>query len=326
MAGQLYTHAVLEEASALLVDAQTKGGCDSGGKAAASAVCIRIQKSVVHLEYARALATAANNTASSAMFHHRKPASDFTQPVEAMVLASQTLQATAHKIAGKHIVNVYYTLAKANERGDLLGLLAANDAPTPPSSSARVSLPTSYTPTSTLTRLAPMTTEAPTPRFMLSTQYWYMALDPSNVGVKEKWFAPSFQHSACWNRSAVGCPGGCRSAAMDAWDAAHPDQTYNGASWWAVRDLCNQNGCAALLGDNSTTSLYMKDGSNATTIQIWYNGVDLGGCSTHSTCSSEIILKLPGGAGGRPAPGKSVLVVRMDGAAVAGKMRRLFVF
>jgi len=48
-------------------------------------------------------------------------------PAAEIVAAGKALQAAAADIAGKHIVNVYYTLSKGNERGDLLGLLAADD-------------------------------------------------------------------------------------------------------------------------------------------------------------------------------------------------------
>ena len=52
---------------------------------------------------------------------------DFTIPAANIVTAGKALQLAAAEIAGKHIVNVYYTLSKGNERGDLLGLLAADD-------------------------------------------------------------------------------------------------------------------------------------------------------------------------------------------------------
>ena len=92
-----------------------------------------------------------------------------------------------------------------------------------------------------------------------------------------------------------------------------------------MQDLCNQNGCAPLLGDNTTTRLYLKDGSNATAISIWYNGLKLaGGCTTQAACANEMVLPLPG-AHARPTGGHSVLVVRMEGVGIAGKLRRLFV-
>ena len=135
-----------------------------------------------------------------------------------------------------------HELGKANERGDLLGLLAAEDAPA---------------------AAAPHT-----PAYMLSPLFWFMALDPMDTGVREQWFLPSFPHMTAWNRTAVGCErinwcGICGSAAMRVWEQGH-GAPYKGVSWWALRDPCASSGCVPpMLGDNSTRALYLRDGSNA---------------------------------------------------------------
>ena len=332
MAGMVYTPHVVMQASVLLAVAEQSCGTDPGhggdratpAAAAAATPCSRVAKSRTHLDYTTKMAAAANATAPPPNFHHRGPASDFTMPSEAMVVAGQALQKAAHAIAGKHIVNTYYTLAKANERADLLGLLVAQDAPSAQPAQQRTRQMHEMAPTSTAAGIAGLA-GAYTVAYMLSTQYWFMALDPADKGVVERWFLPSFPHTTAWNRSAVGCPAGCGSAATDAWAKRHGGESYRGVSWWSVNDLCNQNGCATLLGDKTTTKLYLKDGSNASSITLWLNGVMLGGCTSWADCKHEMLLDLPRSTSSRPRPraGKSVLVVRVNTTAT-GTLRRLF--
>ena len=293
MAGEIYTAEALEQASTLLAKAEAR--CDS------MPACARVNKTRLHLRYVGTMAAAANATEPTNGGVLRRPVSHHTEPAEAMVAAGQALLAAAKSISGQHIVNTWYELGKANERGDLLGLLAAEDGPAAASPHK--------------------------PAYMLSPLFWFMALDPTDAGVREQWFLPSVPHTTAWNRTAVGCGqivwcGICGSAAMRGWEQGH-GAPYQGVSWWAVRDPCDSNGCAPLLGDNSTRALYLQDGSNASSITVYFDGAELGGCSTAAECGQELVLPLPS-PGKRPAAGKSALVVRVN-TTTTGKLKRLFV-
>ena len=293
MAGEIYTTEALEQASALLAKAEAR--CDS------MPACARVNKTRLHLRYVGTMAAAANATEPTNGGVLRRPVSHHTEPAEAMVTAGQALLAAAKSISGQHIVNTWYELGKANERGDLLGLLASEDGPAAASPHK--------------------------PAYMLSPLFWFMALDPTDAGVREQWFLPSVPHTTAWNRTAVGCGrinwcGICGSAAMRGWEQGH-GAPYQGVSWWAVRDPCDTNGCTPLLGDNSTRALYLQDGGNASSITVYFDGAELGGCSTAAECGQELVLPLPS-PGKRPAAGKSALVVRVNTSST-GKLKRFFV-
>jgi hypothetical protein len=296
MAG-LYTETVIVQASSLL--AQAESLCGSAGDPS----CTRVAKSRAHLAYTHAMAATANATAPSAG-PFRRTVSHLTEPAGLMVVAARALRTAGQAISGQHVVNTFYQLGKANERTDLLGLLAADDAP-----------------------------DAPVvPAYMLSPLYWFMALDPTDAGVERRWFRPSFPHETAWNRSAVGCRSGfnwcgrCGSTAMDEWARTHGGRPFQGVSWWAVHDTCagsRSSDCIPLLGGRNTTKLYLKDGSGATSVTVWLDGVMLGGCASSVECAREMSLSLPG-AGRRLAPGKSALVVRVN-TTTTGSLRRMFV-
>ena len=63
------------------------------------------------------------------------------------------------------IVNVFYTFAKATERGDLFGLAAAHDAPSAWQQQGQGGL------------------------HLLPTQHWTLRFDPSDLGVQDSWWA-----------------------------------------------------------------------------------------------------------------------------------------
>eukprot|EP01047_Picozoa_sp_COSAG01_P055900 COSAG01_NODE_6277_length_3758_cov_10.169719_1_plen_270_part_00 len=267
-----------------------------------------MNKTRLHLAYTGKMAAAANATTPTNGGVLRRPVSHHTEPAEAMVAAGQALLVEAKSIAGQHIVNTWYELGKANEQGDLLGLLAAGDARPAAVASAH----------------------RPSPAYMLSPLFWFMALDPADVGVRERWFLPSLPHMTAWNRTAVGCGsmnwcGLCGSASMSSWERGHGGAPYEGVSWWAVREptCTSRDGCVPLLGDNSTRALYLQDGSNASSITVYLNGKELGGCSTEAECGHELVLSLPSPSQ-RPAAGKSALVVRVN-TTKTGKLKRFFV-
>eukprot|EP01043_Picozoa_sp_COSAG02_P021512 COSAG02_NODE_1094_length_14603_cov_40.760549_11_plen_932_part_00 len=301
MAGSLYSKAVLGQASALLTQAESYCGVIS------EAACVRVAKSRAHLAYTDAMATAANATTPSAGIY-RRTVSHLTVPAGEMIAAGRALHAIAQAIAGQHVVNTYLGLGKANERGDLLGLLATGDAPV-----------------------------SQLPDYMLSPLFWFMALDPSDIGLKDKWFRPTYPHTSVWNRSAVGCfdmnwCGRCGSLAEDEWERTN-GLPYQGVSWWALHDIdtCtdNKTDCSSppLFGDNTTSKLYLKDGRNASSIKFWVNGHYIGGCMTSSECSREVILPFPAdGTAWRLGPGSSALVARINSTnAPMGTLRRVFV-
>ena len=125
LAGTTYSADVLSKAATFLAYASTLCG------AANSPSCIRVTKAATHLDYTRKVAAASNATSviKPQLDRHGLWAepigSNVTVPAGDIVLRGRALQNAAIAIADQAIVNVYYTLAYANSRGDLLGLLAA---------------------------------------------------------------------------------------------------------------------------------------------------------------------------------------------------------
>jgi hypothetical protein len=285
MAGELYSASVLADAATLLTAAEQACGVQG------TVTCARVAKWRAHLDWTGSFAAAA---AASTGHDVHAGSSDCTIPSTTRVAAAQALQAASAGIAGKSIVNVYYVLEKARERGDLLGLASAVDAPGQGSG---------------------LTTA-----FVLSTTYWFMALDPDNVGVREQWWEPTPR--ANWSRSSVGCAQGCSSPALQEWANTHSGTAYQGVSWWRVSGLCNPTCCAPLLGAN-TTRLYLRDGGGAASVQIWLNGVHIGGCDSALSCRQPLVLPLPTRASPSDATTTDVLVLAVN-TTQPGQLRRLF--
>jgi len=78
---------------------------------------------------------------------------------------------------------------------------------------------------------------------------------------------------------------------MDSWAAEHDGKAFEGVSWWSTKSLCNARGCPSFLGGGK--QLYLRDGSGASAVTIWLNGVLLGGCKSWIECRLPIVLKVP---------------------------------
>jgi hypothetical protein len=298
MAGDIYSAAVLVHASTLLQKAQA--AC---GATAVAPACVRVQKAVLHLAYTKLMAEAAN--ATKVVFP--RSGSEASVPATEIVRAGRALQKMAVAIADQRIVNVYLTLGKCNERGDLLGLLAAADAP--PDSTGL------------------------TPLFMLPTQGWLMILDPTGIGVSKGWWKASGVSRKAWSRSSTGCItfgtfGGCGSQQLEAWQSAHNGSSYVGLSWWSI-----QGGSQGmpLFGNGSMASsrLYLPAPNNeqhpapnnrTSMLRVWVNGVELGGCATVASCSRPVMLTLPR----RVTNTSAASLVLAVNTSQPGEIRRIF--
>ena len=155
MVGELYTPVVLAAFDRRLVLAEA--ACDNAtapdGRAVdATAACLRVGKARAQLQHTARLAAAANATLGSRYMYTAHETID----ANAVVGAARALLGASVDLAGKHVVNVYYTLGEANALGDLLGLLAARDAPDAWGGGA--------------------------PLYMLPRSSWLFALDPRAVG------------------------------------------------------------------------------------------------------------------------------------------------
>jgi hypothetical protein len=154
-----------------------------------------------------------------------------------------------------------------------------------------------------------------------------MRIDPTDAGVHERWWDPG-NNLNNWSRTSVGCPGGCSSAALQAWSASHNGTAYGGVSWWRVSSLCNPTCCAPLLGDN-VTRLYLKNSGGATKMTAWLNGVEIGGCAGAGECSRAIVLQLPtktpASLMSGTSEGRDTLVLMVNATANStGKLPRVF--
>jgi hypothetical protein len=295
LAGELYPQAVLTKAGAVLAKAEVAACAGSAG----SMACIRVRKSVTHLAYVKLLGKASNATAA-VLKGNQRTGTTVTVAVTGIVGAGRALLAMAKDIAAEYIVNTYYTLAKSNELGDLLGLQAAVDAPAP-----ELGLET---------------------RYMLPTHGWLMMLDPGNLGTSQKWWAANATR-ATWPNTSIGCiqygtcycrqGGGCGSTAFENWQDQH-NASFSGVSWWAVEE---QQGGLPLFGAKGVaTHLFTYGRAQTSFMRVWHNGLPLGGCDSELSCSKPLVLKLPRVL---VASQRTELVVAMNSTA-AGTFRRIY--
>lgn len=124
------------------------------------------------LSYSRLVAMASNATSVV----QPRSGSPLVVPAAELVRRAADVSAFAESIAGTHVANVELSLMHAAERGDLLGLSAAHDAPTAGAS----------------------------PLWLLPTIHWQMALDPTGVECRLR-KSPRFDRQMA---AGVGVAGG----------------------------------------------------------------------------------------------------------------------
>ena len=286
---ELYTEAVIAPATAFLSNAAASCGSDE-------AACAKVQKAAAYIAYLRVLRAAANatNLARTASKEDVR-AGLWTQTVDAsaMVGCALNLTAMAKHLSGQMVVNVFYTLGKATERGDLFGLAAAHDAP--PGWSPGLSQPL----------------------LLLPTQHWSMRWDPHNVGdqgpAAGRWYTNSSSSSGDWTplRGPHTRPWSDISEMRQAHAAP-----YAGVGWYKAEVSLRK----ALAGRGPW--VLASASTPVSELRVWVDGVELsGGCDTAAVCALGFRLGLADEAVSR---GTHSIVVRANATASGGMTRRLY--
>ncbi len=281
---ELYTEAVIKPAVVLLNKAATTCAHDA-------AACSKVQKAKTYIEYLRMLRAAVNATNIARIASKEDArAGLWTQTVDAsaMLANGKALTVLAKQLRGQMVVNIFYTLAKATERGDLFGLAAAHDAPPGWSGLAQQ------------------------PVFLLPTQHWSLRFDPHNIGDKgpttDRWYS---------NGSMVGWTP-LRGPHTRPWsDIVEMGAPYAGVGWYKAEVTLR----GSLTGRGPW--VLAAAGTPVNELRVWIDGAELtGGCDTAAMCSRGLQLGLRGHLVSR---GTHNVVVRVNATASGGMTRRLYI-
>lgn len=283
---EIYTETIIKPAVAFLNKAAISCATEE-------AACAKVQKASTYIAYLRMLRAAVNATNIARVASKEDArAGLWTQTVDAsaMVAHGQALASMAKDLRGQMVVNVFYTMAKATERGDLFGLAAAHDVP-------------------------PGWFGLAQPLYLLPTQHWSMRFDPHDIGDKgpiiERWYG---------NRSSTGWTP-LRGPHTRPWSnlpEMHENTTpYAGVGWYKAKVMLRNS----LVG-SGPWAVASAD-TPVSDIRMWVDGAELrGGCTSAAMCSSGFRFELADDVVSR---GTHNIVVRVNATPPGGMTRRLYI-